>query len=255
MIYGDEILSKLEEDGRNLLFIDESGTSGKPLPILESDYMVYCGIELSSNNYRNICNQMTDKLSSISSNVHEFHATEIVNPKKNTPWYNAPVKERIDSLLLLSKLMNEYCIEAPYCHIAKDQYLSFVRGTVAEKLSHKEALKKVFFKALLSPERLKDKNYAIVFDSEKKLNNEIMIRSVSLKKGAIYEDGVIHASSMDVLGLQLADYAAYLFNRIHHSVYKINTNCSNCSKKFNEVLIESFETLESKYLHLLKKNN
>lgn len=251
MISGYEILSKLEEDGRNLLFIDESGTSGKPLPNLQKDYMVYCGVEFSSVNYPNICNQMIDKLSSISSNVQEFHAAEIVNPKENTSWHNASFEERIDSLLLLSKLINEYCIIAPYYYISKDQYLSLVSGTVAKKLSQKEGLKKAFFNSVLSAERLKGKNYAVVFDSEKKLDDEIRVQSVSLKNGSLYEDGVILASSIAVPGLQLADYAVYILNRIHHSADRIKTYRIN---KFDEVLIESAEMLKDKYLDLLKKS-
>jgi len=251
MISGYEILSKLKEDGRNLLFIDESGTSGKPLPNLEKDYMVFCGVEFKSANYTNICNQMLDKLSSISSNVKEFHVSEIVNPKKSTPWHKTSFEERIDSLLLLRKLMNEYCIVAPYCYISKEQYSSLVSGILAQKLSHKEGLKKVFFNLVLSAERLKDKNYAVVFDSEKKLDNGIKIQRVSLNNGSLYEDGVVLASSIAVPGLQLADYAVYILNRIHHSTYRIKTCCFN---KFDEVLIESAEILKDKYLDLLKKS-
>lgn len=46
---GCEILSKIEDDGRTLLFIDESGTTGKPLPNVEKDFMVYCGIDALDN--------------------------------------------------------------------------------------------------------------------------------------------------------------------------------------------------------------
>ena len=247
---GCEILSKIEDDGRTLLFIDESGTTGKPLLNLEKDFMVYCGVEFDSVNYSNICRLMNDKLSSISSDVQEFHATEIVNPKRNSSWRNASIKERIDSLLLLRELIHKYCIIAPYCYILKNQYLSLVSGTVAEKLSHKEGLKKVFFNSVLSIERLKDKNYAVILDSEKKLENEIKIQSVSLESGLVNEEGVILASSIALPGLQLADYAVYILNRIHHSAHRVKTGKHN---DFDEVIIESADMLRSKYIDLLKK--
>ncbi|MCU7835295.1 MAG: DUF3800 domain-containing protein [gamma proteobacterium symbiont of Taylorina sp.] len=250
MSSGEEILARLEEDGRILLFIDESGTSEKPLPELEKDFMVYCGVEFYSESYSNICKRMNDKLSSISSDVQEFHATEIVNPKKKSPWYKASCEERIDSLLLLSELVDKYCTIAPYCYISKEQYNLLVAGTLAEKLTHKEGLKKVFFNSVLSINRIKNKKYAVIFDSEKKLDNEIKIQSVSLERDLLYEDGIILASSITLPGLQLADYAVYILNRIHHSAHRIKTGKRNI---FDEVIIESANILKPKYMDLLKK--
>ena len=249
MSSGEEILARLEEDGRTLLFIDESGTSEKPLPELEKDYMVYCGVEFDSVNYSNICKIMNDKLLSINSDVQEFHATEIVNPKKKSPWYKASYEERIDSLLLLSELISNYCTIAPYCYISKKQYNFLVAGTPAEKLTHKEGLKKVFFNSVLSTKRMKNKKFAVIFDSEKKLDNEIKIQSVSLERDLLYEDGVILASSIALPGLQLADYAVYILNRIHHSAHRVRTGKHN---KFDEVIIESVDILKPKYMDLLK---
>ena len=249
MVSGDEILTGLEIAGRTLLFVDESGTSGKPLQNLEKDFMVFCGVEIASGDYSTVCRRMKDKLCSINSEVKEFHATEIVNPKKKSPWFTSTYQERIESLMLLKELFCEFCIIAPYCYISKKQYQSLVHGTVAEALSHKDGLKKVFFDAVLSTGDLEDKNYAVIFDSEKKLKDEILIKSLSLESGLVYENGVIIVSSEALPGLQLADFAVYVLNRMHHSVQRLKNGNDN---HFDTVIIDAASDMRDKYLDLLR---
>jgi hypothetical protein len=245
---GHEILSGLEQKGRILLFVDESGTSDQPLPNLEKDFMVFCGVEVASEDYSTVCMRMKEKLSSITSDVKEFHAVEIVNPKRNSPWHKATYQERIDSLMLLKKLFCDFCIRAPFCYISKDQYQALIKGSVVEGLSHKEGLKKVFFDRVFRNNNIVNENYAVIYDSEKKLEDKIKIQRVSLKPGSLYEDGIIIGDSKFFLGLQLVDFAVYVLNRMHHSVHRMRNAKEN---QFDKVILKFLPHMKDKYIKLL----
>jgi hypothetical protein len=245
---GHEILSEKVQNGRILLFVDESGTSGKPLSNLEENFMVICGVEIASRNYENIRMLMKEKLSSISSDVHEFHTTEIFNPKKQSPWREATFEERKDSLLFLKGLFCDFCIRAPFLYITGDQYHALIRGTDAEGLSQKEGIKRVFFNRIFQNKKIVNENYAVIYDSEKNLQDEIKIQCVSLNAGSMYEDGIIIVDSKNSLGLQIADFAVYILNRMHHSVQRMKDSNDN---GLDRVILESLIDMKDKYFKLI----
>jgi hypothetical protein len=245
---GYEILSGLKQKGRILLFVDESGTLDQPLPNLERDFMVFCGVEIASENYPTVCMRMKRKLSSITSDVKEFHATEIVNPRSGSTWHKAKLQERIDSLMFLKELFCDFCISAPFCYISKDQYQALIKGRVEEELRHKEGLKKVFFDKVFQNKNIVNENYAVIYDSEKKLDDKIKIQRVSLKPGSLYEDGIIIGDSKFFLGLQLVDFAVYVLNRMHHSVHRMRNAKEN---QFDKVILKFLPHMKDKYIKLL----
>jgi len=249
---GNQILSELRISGKILLFVDESGTSKKPLPNLESDFQIMCGVTIKSCNYAEICKKIERKLNEIDVDLVEFHTTEIFNPTKKSKWKNISTDNREKALLFLMELIVDYCEAIYICYVSSNQYNEIV-NQVKEKyndkisLSQKDGLKKVFFNSMLKFLSGLNKIIALIMDSEKKLGNEIKLQDVQCDCN-IYKNSLLHVKSHQELGLQLADFAAYIYNRSYHTQNRIARGNYN---NFDEVVIEISECISSKYINLL----
>jgi hypothetical protein len=51
---GNDILADFALPGRLLLFVDDSGTSGKPLPGLAADFQLLCGVAIRGESYEKV---------------------------------------------------------------------------------------------------------------------------------------------------------------------------------------------------------
>lgn len=158
-------------------------------------------------------------LRDVGGSVREFHATEIVNPSSGSPWKDIPFDRRLTAFDLEADLLVAVADDVPYVYVSGEQYytelaphLEVAGGPV---MNHKEALKKVFFAALLKHLRHSGRTPAVVIDSEAALPNAIKIQSIRKPQG-FCEGGVIHVESWVEEGLQLADLAAYTLNRVFH---------------------------------------
>jgi hypothetical protein len=212
---GSDILEGLCDPGRMLVFVDESGTSGKPLPNLACDFFLMCGVSIPSERYRSVKVELTAALSALSPPIEEFHAAEILNPSRSE-WKSVSPETRLHLLGLLTDLLADNAEFVGLCYVSGEQYPKLVTAAKKDpKMTYKTALRKVFFDCLIGLFRTSGQDYAIVADSPKRLRNEIKIQASRYPEG-LYEKGVIYADSRHVEGLQLADLAAYMVNRIYH---------------------------------------
>jgi hypothetical protein len=217
---GENILADLAAPGRLLIFVDDSGTSGKPLPDLATDFELLCGVAIPSERYPRLRANLAADLAAVSPQVEEFHATEIVNPGARSVWSRVPINTRVRVLNRLVDMIEDSAQRIFYCYVSGEQcrgeMMSKIEARGIGALDHKKALHKVFFNAVLQHVQTERINTAIVVDSSTPLPNALKIQAVVDPQG-IYEDGIIYVDSRVEVGLQLADLAAYLVNRIHHT--------------------------------------
>jgi len=198
-----------------LVFVDESGTSGKPLPNLARDFFLMCGVCMPSERYKIARAEMIAALTKVSSGIEEFHATEIVNPSKSE-WKSLSFEARLNLLALLVDQLVDNAEFVGLCYVSGEQYPQLVAAAGRDPgMTYKTAVRKVFFDSLINLFRTSGGDYAVIADSPKRLSNEIKIQRSSYPEGLL-EEGVIYADSRHVAGLQLADLAAYMVNRSFH---------------------------------------
>ena len=212
--FGKEILDGLCDLGRFLVFVDETGTSGKPLAHLGGDYVLICGVCMSSETYRCVKTQLADILTEMGPEIDEFHATEIVNPKVRSPWRQISLRERVHLFEQLAQILVKSAEFICLCQVSGEQYPQIMAG-INPKMTYKTALQNVFLTSLHRLCLVEEMDTAIIVDSTTPLHDAIKIRLFRAPVG-FYEGGVIYADSRNELGLQLADLAAFMLNRIHH---------------------------------------
>lgn len=192
--YGEDILGGLCDPGRRLVFVDDSGTPGKPLPNLARDFVVMCGICMTSERYQVAKAQLSAALADLGSDFTEFHATEIVNPRSNSPWKRIPSEERIRSLSLLVNVLAESVESILFCYVSGEQYYADLQPRIlaveGPKMSHKAALQQGFFQGIIDYLRPAEqmcsgqREVAIVLDSTKPLGRDkIELRSLRDPQG------------------------------------------------------------------------
>lgn len=216
----EQVLAELTRPGRDVAFIDETGTHGKPLAVLAGDFCLMCAVVVPSESYQFIKTTILNALHNFqsASGVREFHANEIVNPSSQSAWKKVSLADRLGAFDLMSNLLIEVAKSILYVYVSGEQYFDElapqIQAAGEKEPSHKKALEKVFFKALLG--HLEDRGEtipAIVVDSTTALPNGIhAIRNTD----NVYAEGILHADSRMEEGLQLADLAAYTLNRVFH---------------------------------------
>lgn len=247
---GFNILTGLRKPGKILIFVDETGTSGQPISSLVTDFMLYCGVEINSEYYADISLKMEMKLKNLAVSIVEFHSTEIVNPKKDSDWFNVSMEERSECLQFLGDILFNYSNMIFFCYIGRDQFenIMYVHAKNLSGLNQKTGLKKVFFNSLLSQNSYTGKEIAIILDSEKCLTEEIKLQKLSTQI-KVYQDSVIIVGSEVEPGLQLADFAAFLLNRSFHLVERAKEGKNSL---FDNILTDIFVKLSHKFIDILK---
>jgi len=214
-----EILAGLRQPGLDVAFVDETGTSQKPLTGLAADFVMMCAVVVPSEGYQAVKSAIQDALVDVDQGIREFHATEIVNPDSKSLWKGVPLAKRLKAFDFETALLVDAAESVLYTYISGEQYYrDFVPRILqagGTKMDHKAALKKVFFARLPGRMRHPNRKAAVVLDSEVSLHDAIKIQDIREPEW-FYEGGVIHAESWVEEGLQLADLAAYTLNRVFH---------------------------------------
>lgn len=248
---GRQILADLCVPGRRLIFVDDGGTPGRPLNNLAVNFTLLCGVIMPSSIYSSVTEQIRAGLSTLPPEITEYHATEILNPSSKSPWKKASLEQRKQSVELLLSLLAQNAELIVHCHLSDEQFqaefLPKITAAGQPPVKYKKALEKVFFNCLVRYLQPGLAANAIVVDSDVALLDEIKIRGWAIP-GQIYEDGPIFAGSSDVEGLQLADFAAFLLNRIHHVRQRALNGKDN---EFDRFFLEAVEILRPKLRHML----
>ncbi len=198
--------------GKTLIFCDDTDMVEPPQPGYASNIRLLAGVVLPSEKYAEVASTMTSKLGDLG--VTEFHATEIVNPNKDSSWYQISYENRIAAFGLLREFVLDAVTGGYYLQLPADQYNALrVQAQEIGKVSvgHKHALKRVFLRALFERFAPSEKPVAIVLDQDTPLT---VPRVENMNGGEfLVGGGPISASSISIPGLQLADMFAYCIAR------------------------------------------
>ena len=266
------IISGLCQSGLNVAFCDESETSGSPRVGLAPNLRILCALVMSSDAYAESKRRLDSRLSSLGSDVTEFHSTEIVNPGKTSPWFNISPDERVGVFEFLAQLVVKFTEKVFYCFISRDQY-SVIRKKAPTRINmnYGPALRRVFLKALITQMAKGDKTPAIIMHQDRPVEGLswcIMIAGV-LSPAIImhqdrpveglriepwsgtesfYERGAISAPAHLIPGLQLADHAAYTIIRYRLKKDKLIAGKGN---PFDEQVAYSLAELSGRVAYLM----
>jgi hypothetical protein len=236
---GDELIRGLCDPGTKCVFIDETETSGKPLPNLARDFQMVCGVELDSADYAKVRQAMEEQLLRLSG-VEEFHATEIVNGGHDSRWRTIPIADRQRVLESLTQLASQHVQRIYLAFVTGDDYVRLLRETLVSSreagsgtpdlpptLSQGRALEKAFLNRLILWVSRVHANTRVAFvcDSKKALKDSVKtnpIRADVLENVNAYQNVIIQADSRTVPGLQLADFVAFTLNRLPRIRHKLD---------------------------------
>lgn len=245
----DEVLNELVHPGRKLLFIDDSGTSDKPLVGLVKDFMLLAGVLIRSENYSQIIKEIREHIQRASEPLSELHTTEILNPSKKSPWRKLSNEYRVESLQLLGSLIHKYALALPYMYIGAKQYREILFKSKVKKRSQKKGLKQAYYYAVVKSCWFSDGlPFAILYDSEENLKERLKI--INVKNNNMLCNGYIEASSSQVIGIQLADYAAYSLNRMFHIKDRVIIKDRRIHE-YDRIIYSCYEKNRAKYYDLL----
>jgi Protein of unknown function (DUF3800) len=248
---GRAILDKLATPGRVLVFIDDSGTPEKPLPDLAEDFELICGIVIMSESYADVRKQLLAELRAIGNGVTEFHAAEIVNAPRSSPWQTVSLATRYDALRKLIAILKDTVSVVFHCFVSGEQYNAELKHKASvsgiQPLETEKALRHVFFNNLIPFLQTTGQKTAIVVDSSKELSSAIRIQRAA-EPPSFYEGGVIYVDSRHEPGVQLADIAAYIMNRVHHVRQRL---LDGKRGPFDELVINAAFDLSSKFVNVL----
>jgi hypothetical protein len=214
MNIASKIVQQLTDPGLTLAFCDDSGIDGSPHQDLAPDLRILCAVVMSSENYALIKGQLEGKLKMLGENLIKFHATEIVNPKKTSPWSRLSETARINAWKFLQKILGETTSKLYYAFVVEGEFSKLRKE--AEKqgpvnVAWKQGLKRVFLRCLF--DRLSaTKEKTVVLMHRDKFQASPIIEKCPEGRFLV-GGGPISAESALIPGLQLADMAAFSLTR------------------------------------------
>jgi hypothetical protein len=209
-----EALSALVADlavpGRILAFCDETDLTGQATSTMVADIHLHAAVVLPSDDYSALATSLAAALETFG--VAEFHATDIVNNGKKSAWYERSKDDRLAALATICDALCTSDVHVYYVHVPKAQYNAYAAALPPGSLDadHKAGVK-TRFRELIA-EFLETATPAVVVADKDKNTKSIGLAKVDGGDHLI-GGGIILAGSEQVIGLQLADAAAYLIGR------------------------------------------
>ncbi|MFP4453844.1 MAG: DUF3800 domain-containing protein [Desulfobacterales bacterium] len=242
------IIAGLSRPGLNVVFCDESETSGSPGKGLAPDLKILCGLAMRSAKYAEAKAKLESELNRINNGVARFHATEMVNPGSNSDWKNITYEKRVAAFQFLSDLVIELSQKLFYCFISKEQY-DEIREKAPQKINMKrDAALNLYFKTSLIRRSVQtENNVAIVMDRDRCVGESLRIES-GVETKDFYEGGIISAPSHLIPGLQLADHAAYTITRYRLKKEDLATGGGN---SFDKIVVQTLAQMSNRVECLL----
>jgi hypothetical protein len=240
------VLDSLTQPGRLLAFCDDTDISDSPLSRPAPHLRILCAVVMTSERYAVASPKLKNKLKSLGQ--AEFHATEIVNPKASSQWKQVPIEERLKALQFLGARLVRSTTKLYYAHVSRGQYEQLREA--AEKfgsvnMGYKAGLKRVFLSCLfdrLGPDGAKA---IVILDQDKALVTPVV---GSCDGGEfLCGGGPIAADSTSILGLQLADMAAFSIGRY------LRKRALGSNKAFDITAIRTIAGLAGRCENLLSK--
>jgi uncharacterized protein DUF3800 len=207
------LLEGLSQPGRTLIFCDDTDIAGQPVPWLQRDLRILVAVEIESESYVSAAAEMMAHLAVLG--MPEFHAADMANPNKKSPWKAIDPGIRVEALHVLAGILTAagarfYQARVPKAQFASLKALAQEDGKVGVGFKH--GLKRVFLRCLFEHLAASDRPALVVIDQDKPLAEPVIEHWP--EAWFLVGGGPVAASSKDVPGLQLADMAAWSINRI-----------------------------------------
>jgi len=205
------LVAELAVPGRILAFCDETDLTGKDgTSTMVAEIHLHAAVVLPSGRYAALAASLGAALEAFG--VAEFHAVDIVNNGKKSVWYERSPEDRLAALTTICDALDASGAHVYYVHIPKEQYDGFVAtlppGTLPA--DHTDAVRACFRASIV--ELLDTATPAIVVADKDKNTKSIGLAKVDGGDDLI-GGGIVLAGSEQVIGLQLADAAAYVIGR------------------------------------------
>lgn len=205
----DNILANLAVPGRVLAFCDETNLTEQATATLVADLRLHVGFVVPAENYQAIVEPLIDLLEA--HGLPEFHASEVVNPKVNSPWYEVPYASRLEAFGRMVEVLEMPDARIPYLYLSRQDHKAMVAQSGGQIVGdYKLSLKTVFLSCMAEYLSTYPKPVLII-DREK--NTPGPTQHVMSHPGNLLGGGAISVESHKVIGLQIADMAAYVVRR------------------------------------------
>lgn len=239
------LLDDLASPGRTLAFCDETNLTEGATATLVANLRLHAAFVLDSSAYASVSGPLADFLAAGA--LPEFHAAEIVNGKAGSPWKAVPMPVRLDAYQHISNALQLAGSRIAYLRISKGEYDAMVvQSGGAIPTDYKEGLKRVFLSSMA--EYLpRTGASALIVDRGKNTPGPTLC---TVAGGShLFGGGAILVESHKVIGLQLADMAAYVVRRYLLRKGKIGESNSDA---FDEITTATVASFEGRFDHLLE---
>jgi hypothetical protein len=208
------VIADIRKPGATLMFVDDTDFHGDQGQGLATDLRVLAAIKLDSTHYAAIERAMRERLTQLGQ--REFHVSDIVNPKRGTPWSNVSIPDRIEALNFLSSLIDNAGASMRSAWVSRGQYNELRKALKQQGgndlgLDRNAALKRFVLRSLLE-ELHADGGPALLSIDQDRHRSDIEL-DLSEPAPWLIGGGVLTAPSHALLGLQLADALAYGIGR------------------------------------------
>jgi hypothetical protein len=224
--YLDEFRKKLVVPGNILVFIDDTGTPEKPLGAhLVRDYKAHVAIVVKSENYAAYLDEHKRFLNTYPS-AEEFHAVDVFQGRKE--WKHCDVETRRRAFETFVDMVGQWVEMAYFIGIGIDQYNELTQKAQAiaplypenvQWNSHSEGSRIVLLKSIMGRIQNAYQRPIVVIEDAESQKIDVM-EHMFQESCNVHNASVYRIDSKNIPGLQLADLAAYCFNRRYHIIAK-----------------------------------
>jgi hypothetical protein len=241
------IVANISEPGRILAFCDETDLTNEATSTMVADIHLHAAVVLPSDGYAALALELALSLKKF--DVVEFHAVDIVMNGARSVWKNRDKANRLAALQTICGALLASCGHIYYVHVPKQQYAGFVAELPQGALppNYKTAVKRCFRELIAS--LLNTPTPAIVIADKE--SNKCGLGLAKVDGGNhLLGNGIILAHSHEVLGIQLADAAAYVIGRyIRRRKKMIEVGLDD----FDQIIAETVSQLHGR-MHSLLSN-
>lgn len=178
-----------------------------------SDVGLMAAVEMSPASYAAASERLTRYLAT--HDLPEFHATDLVAGRKRSAFARLSPEQRLHAFRKVSAALIEAGDSLSYVHIPRSQYESMRVDLAGQHLNPgldwKAAIRRVTLRTLVEEALSRPEQTMIVVDQDRPQAGPKVVKGETAP--GLVGGGVISAPSDQVIGLQLADMAAFCMGR------------------------------------------
>lgn len=240
----DDLIANLEVPGRTLAFCDETNLTEQATADLVANLRLHVGVVMAAKIYAPAAADLAAFLET--HGLPEFHAAEVVNGKKNTPWQAVSYETRLDAFERMTDTLSVAGSRIPYLYLSEQQHDEMVTQSGGLIVSdYKQSLKTVFLTSMA--EYLDAEPSPILLIDRDKNTPGPVLHQMS-HPGALLGGGAISVESHKVIGLQIADMAAYVVRRY---LFKKTALHAGNGSPFDEIATKAVASFHERFDFLL----